>query len=191
MSARVYFATTNPHKVRQARAVLGKWGVEVRWLRRSYDESSDDSIYEIARKAVASLAEKEKKPVVVEDTGVFFKAYKNFPGAFPKFVFNSIGYEGIFRLLRGKSKEAEFVSAVGYCEPGKKAILFTGTMRGRVQLKAVFRNKDVLPYERIFIPEGKREVLASLSQQEKLALLHRAKAFEKLGRHLRGKAGRK
>ncbi|NOZ80783.1 MAG: non-canonical purine NTP pyrophosphatase [DPANN group archaeon] len=178
------FITTNKHKVMQAKAVLAPFGIGVKGLKRPYDEASDDSIEEIAAKAAKQLADRLKRPVMVEDTGVFFDAYPGFPGAFPKFVFAGIGYDGLFRLLRGKDKRARFVSAVGFCRPREKAHVFRGEMKGRIQLRVTGAEKDVLPYERIFVPEGKRKPLVAFSTDEKLGFLHRTKAMKKLARFL-------
>lgn len=181
------FITTNPHKIAQARAVLEPFGIDVVWKKQEYDESSDDTIEQIAAKAAKHFADKLNKPVIVEDTGVFFDAYPGFPGAFPKFVFSGIGYEGLFRLLRGKSKKARFVSAVGFCRPGKKAKVIKGEMGGRIVLKVHKPRANVLPYERIFIPEGKSSPLVDIPMKEKLKILHRTKALSKLGNLFRAR----
>ncbi len=183
---KILFVTTNKHKVFQARKVFSKYNICVKWIKRSYDEASDDTVKEIAEKAARNLADELKKPIMVEDTGVLFDAYPGFPGAFPKFVFNHIGYEGIFRLLKGKSRKARFISCVGYCRPGKKPLVFTACMKGRITEKVFCRNKaGIMPYERIFIPENQKKVLGELSFEEKFRILHRAKAFRKLAGWLR------
>ena len=139
---------------------------------------------QIALESSKQLSKSLKKPVMVEDTGVFFKAYKGFPGPMPKFIYEKIGYDGIFRLLKAKNRNARFVSAVGFCFPGKKPVVFTGEMKGRITNTVRCRKKDVLPYERIFVPEKCSKVLAELPKQEKIKMLHRYKAFIKLKSYL-------
>jgi XTP/dITP diphosphohydrolase len=177
---KIYFVSSNRHKAKQAKAVFKEFGIGVSWIKRSYDEASDDNMRQISEKAAEKLSSELKKVVFVEDTGIFFDAYNEFPGALAKFTYNSIGYDGIFRLLKGKSTKAKFVSVVGYCEPKKKPKLFTAEMKGRIIFEVRCRSKDVLPYERIFVPNGKKKVLGELKIEEKYTLLHRTKAFRKL-----------
>lgn len=98
---RLIFITSNKHKVEEIGAVLKDFGIEIEQLKMEYEEDKEAGMEEVAKKAAKQLAEKLKKPVIVEDTGLFFKAYNNFPGPMPKFVFSGIGYEGIFKLLEG------------------------------------------------------------------------------------------
>lgn len=181
------FVTSNDHKSAQAKAILSEFGIRFRRIKRKYDEASEDTIEQIACKAAKRLADEYKEAVFVEDTGVFFDAYPGFPGSLPKFLFNGVGYDGIFRLLVGKSRKAVWRSAVGYCEPGKEPRLFTGEMRGKITDQVKCKGKNVLPYERIFIHEKHRDVLAMQPQKEKLAVLHRAQALRKLGRFLKSR----
>lgn len=181
---KLYFATGNLHKLEEARAVLGKYGVEVEQLKAEYPEDKEKSINEIAKEAAQALAEKYKKPVMVDDTGIFFSAYDNFPGANPKWVFNTLGYEGILRLLVGKKRDAHFLCCVGFCLPGKKAAVFEGRLDGRITIIPYNLDKEVMPYERIFVPKGSVRTLSTFTREEKNKISHRAQAFEKLALYL-------
>jgi XTP/dITP diphosphohydrolase len=180
----IYFVTSNKHKFQQAERIFSENNIRIKWIKRSYDEASDDTIEQIAEKAAKKLANDLNKPIMVEDTGFFFEAYPGFPGAFPKFVFNHIGYEGIFRLLKGKSTKGKFISCVGYCEPNKKPIIFKGELKGKIILNVHCKNEDVMPYERIFIPEEQTVVMGKLSLDEKLRISHRGQSLRKLARFL-------
>lgn len=183
------FITTNKHKVDEAEGILKPFGIEIEQIDMEYDENHDESIETIAKKAAKQMADELKKPIVLEDTGIFFEAYNNFPGALPKFVYNSIGYEGIFKLLEGKSRKAYFKSIVAYCEPKKEPLLFAGICRGEISEKIYHLNKNCLPYERIFIAAGDTKTASHLTLEEKNKISHRAKAFIQLGKHLKEKCG--
>lgn len=178
------FVTTNKHKVVEAQKVMDKYSVELEQLAVDYEENHDASIEIIARDAAKLLAEKLHKPVIVEDTGIFFEAYSNFPGALPKFVFNSLGYKGIFKLLNGENKNAYFKSVIGYCEPGKDPVIFEGFMHGKIIDKIINKDKDCLPYERIFVPKAYNKTTSEMTTEEKNAISHRGNAFRKLGEFL-------
>src|SRR3989344_1306646 len=177
------FVTTNRHKFEEARDILSEFGIEVEWKNIDLPEPDGD-IDSVAKEKAKSAASRLNKTVAVDDTGVFFEAYNDFPGSRPKFIFNSIGYDGIMRLLKGKSRKAYFRTVVGYCEPGKKPIVFDGIMRGEITEKVFDEDRDVLPYMRIFIPEGHKKVISGFSMEEKNKISHRAKAFRKLGGYL-------
>lgn len=177
------FVTTNRHKFEEVRNILSEFGIDVEWKDINLPEPDGD-IDSVAKEKAKYASSRLNKVAVVDDTGVFFEAYDDFPGSRPKFVFNSIGYDGIMRLLKGKSRKAYFRTVVGYCEPGKKPIVFDGIMRGEITENIFDEDKDVLPYMRIFVPEGYKKVISSFTLEEKNRISHRAKAFRKLGEYL-------
>ncbi|MFH1849183.1 MAG: non-canonical purine NTP pyrophosphatase [archaeon] len=175
------FVTSNGHKVSEARAVLKKYGIDIEHIERSYEEPSDYTVEETAKIAAKRMAEEYGKPVIVEDTGIFFSAYPGFPGPNSKFVIHKIGYDGVFRLLAGKERKAYFLSVIGYCMPGGEARLFSGRMAGSITDKVMHPEADVLPYERIFIPEGYDKTIVELGAGVKNRISHRARAFHEFG----------
>lgn len=187
---KICFVTTNKHKFLQAKRAFGLLcpGITLIHKNLEYDEPKEKSMKEIALGASQQLANKLRMPVFVDDTGLELSAYPGFPGAQPKFVFDRIGYDGIFRLLAGKSRNAEFISAIGYCEPGKKPKVFVGTCKGKITEKVYCEDKLLLPYERIFVsdgqPKGREKVMGMMSEEEKEKISHRYKALNMLIKHL-------
>src|SRR3989338_7512826 len=151
---KLYFATQNQHKLDEARAVLSEFDIEVEQLGDKGAEDKNATVQEVARRAARELAQKHDKPVIVDDTGVFFTAYQNFPGAHPKLMFDCLGYEGLLTLLAGKARDAYFLTAIAFCLPGEDPILFEGRLDVRISMVPFNTDRDVLPYERIFVPEG-------------------------------------
>ena len=182
---KITFITTNKHKFKEARNILKDFPIELEQLDMDYEENHDKGIEEIARGAAKKLADKLDKPVALEDTGLFFEAYNNFPGALPKFVINSIGFKGIFKLLDGESREAYFKTVAAFCEPCSEPVLFEGIMKGEITKKIYNENKDEMPYDKIFIPEGKTETISEMTLEEKNSFSQRAKAFKKFGEYIK------
>jgi len=178
---KLYFATQNQHKLDEARAVLSEFDIEVEQLGDKGAEDKNATVQEVARRAARELAQKHNKPVIVDDTGVFFTAYKNFPGAHPKLMFDSLGYEGLLTLLAGKPRDAYFLTAIALCVPGDEPVLFEGRMDGRISMIPYNLDKEVMPYERIFVPKNTVHTLSSLSREKKNSISHRAAALRKLG----------
>ena len=137
------------------------------------------------RGATQKLVSKLNKPIVLEDTGLFFEAYNNFPGALPKFVINSIGFKGIFRLLDGESRKAYFKTVAAFCRPGGEVVLFEGIMQGKITDKIYNKDKDEMPYDKIFIPEGKTKTISEMTLEKKNSFSQRAQSFRKFGEYIK------
>lgn len=180
---KVAFVTTNKHKFREVQDILKAYPIELEHLDMEYEENHDSSLDEIARDAAKKLANELQKPIVLEDTGLFFEAYHNFPGALPKFVMNSIGYKGIFKLLAGESRNAYFETVAAFCDPGQEPVLFEGIMRGEITEEVHNEEKEEMPYDKIFIPEGKTTTISDMTLEEKNSFSQRAQAFRKFGEY--------
>jgi len=182
---KIAFITTNKHKFREVREILEDYPVELEHTDLEYEENHDASLENIAKTAAQKLASQLNKPVILEDTGLFFAAYNNFPGALPKFVFYSLGYQGIFKLLAGVSRQAHFKTVAAFCRPGGKPVLFEGIMHGQITPEVHNANKDVMPYDKIFIPQGKTKTISDMTLEEKNTFSQRAQAFRKFGEYIR------
>ena len=124
-----------------------------------------------------------RKPLFVEDSGLFVPALNGFPGAYSAWVLRKLGNEGILRLLEGKNREAEFRCAIAFTE-GKEVRLFTGEVKGRVSES--IRGNGGFGYDPVFIPEGEEKTFAE-EPSLKDPLSHRSRALQKFGEFLSGK----
>ncbi|MDP3900237.1 MAG: RdgB/HAM1 family non-canonical purine NTP pyrophosphatase [bacterium] len=181
---KVTFITTNKRKFIEVRDILKNYAVEIKQLAIDYEENHDASIEEVARSAAEKLTNELQKPIVLEDTGLFFTAYNGFPGALPKFVFHTLGYRGIFKLLAGENRAAYFKTVAAYCEPGEGPVLFEGVMKGQITEEVYNEDKDEMPYDKIFIPDGKEVTISEMTLQEKNSFSQRAAAFRQFGEYL-------
>ncbi len=182
---KVYFITSNLHKFKEAKAILKPYPVKLIWVNKEYPEPQEETLEEIAKTTAKSLAEKLKLPIVVEDTGIYFRAFKNFPGPLAKPVFKELGYEGIFKLLEGKSRKALFKSVVGFCLPGKEPQIFIGQVEGEIAPKIYNLKKKVMGYERIFIPKGFDQTYSKMPRSLKNKISQRAIAFRNFGEFIK------
>lgn len=184
---KIAFITTNKHKFLEVQDILRPYQVELEHLSMEYEENHDTSMDEIARTAAKKLANELQRPVVMEDTGLFFEAYEGFPGALPKFIFQTIGYKGILKLLEGEKRGAYFRTVAGYCEPGMEPQLFDGVMKGEITTEVHNINIDAMPYDRIFVPAGKAVTISDMAMAEKNEFSQRAQAFYKFGEYLKNR----
>ena len=184
---KITFITTNKHKFEEVKDILKDYPIELEHLAMEYEENHDESMEEIATAAAKKLANELKRPVVLEDTGLFFEAYQGFPGALPKFVIKTLGYKGIFKLLAGESRAAYFKTAAAFSEPGQEPVLFAGIMKGEITEKIYNEDVDAMPYDRIFIPDGKTVTISGMTLEEKNSFSQRAQAFRKFGEYIKNK----
>ncbi len=172
----VYFVTGNPGKVREAKAMFENLGIDMQQLVYEYPELQSDNLEEIAKYGAKNAAIYLKKPIIVEDAGMFISALKGFPGPYSSFIFKCIGNEGILKLMRGvKNRNAQFISVVGYCEPGKDAITFSGSVEGKISDGP--QGKMGFGYDPIFLHQKK--TFAQMSTEEKNRVSHRCMALRK------------
>jgi non-canonical purine NTP pyrophosphatase (RdgB/HAM1 family) len=179
--------TGNPLKVKEFNLVLKEFKLKLKSKNLELIESTGKTLKEIAKEKAEQAFQQLKKPVVVDDTGVFFRIYENFPGTESKRIFEKEGYKGILKKLESKPRTAYFKTVLCLMEGIGKQRFFEGVLEGTISEKVFFKNKKVLPYDRIFIPKGKKKVLAAFSLKEKTRLSSRGMAVRLLGKYLKSK----
>ena len=177
----INFVTSNFGKVREFRQILEP-KIKISHIQMSYPEIRSEDSGEIARHSAKELAEKLKKNIVVEDSGLFIKALNGFPGTYSATVHKKIGLDGILKLMKGvKDRVCVYKSAVAYCEPGKKPISFLGEEEGKIADS--MRGSFGFGHDPIFIPEGSNNTYGEMKNVDNLKKFRR-RAVEKLRKFL-------
>jgi len=178
---KVNFITSNKGKVKEFRQILEP-EIEVNHIEMSYPELRSDNPEEIAKTSAEMLANKLKKPVVVEDSGLFIKALNDFPGTCSAYIHKRIGLKGIIKLMEGiKDRQCTYKSTVAYCEPGKKPISFLGEEKGNVAER--IRGNYGFGHDPIFIPENSSRTYGEMENCIKVKKFRR-RAVGKLKQYL-------
>ena len=175
---KLLFATSNDDKVREANLAVKPFGLQLEHARVDVDEIKDLDIFKVAERKALDTYEQLQKPVVVEDTGIFFEQFKGFPGTYSKFAIMTLGVANTVKVLEGHSKKAYFSTVACYAD-GKQTKCFEGKTPGEVVLQARGSSPAKLPYDSYFIPAGKAQTYAEMGVVAKDALSHRAGAFRK------------
>jgi XTP/dITP diphosphohydrolase len=173
------FVTTNRHKFIEVSRIAREYGLEIVQVNMSYREVQSDSVEEVARVGAVEACRALGAPCFVEDSGLFIEALRGFPGPYSSFVFRTIGNRGILRLMSGEgNRRAKFMSAVGYCEPGKDPVVFIGEVEGRIAEDV--RGSQGFGYDPVFIPdEGDGRTFGEMETGEKNMLSHRGRAIKR------------
>lgn len=176
----IIFITGNEHKLREAKQILKIDIVSKKIdLRELQAVELEDVIEEKLRHGYEIL----KKPVIVEDTGLFFNALKGFPGALIKMLIDRVGREGIVKLLEGfEDKTATAKCAIGFTKDGKEVEIFIGEIKGQIVSP---QGESGFGWDPIFQPDGYDKTFAEMSAEEKNAISHRFKALKKFKEYLK------
>ena len=173
------FVTSNKHKLKEAEQILGR---KIKHVSLELPELQSLQVSEIVRNKAESAYKIVRKPVVVDDTGVYIKSLNGFPGAFIKWVLLASGNEIICRLIKkGQSRDA-YAEACICLYDGEKHQVFSGKVYGKIAKHPMGNEK--FHWDPIFIPKGYTMSFAQMSDEEKNRISHRGKAFGKLKKFL-------
>ncbi|RAQ45541.1 non-canonical purine NTP pyrophosphatase [Aspergillus flavus] len=168
--------TGNKNKVLEVKAILGPTAtLEVLDINLPEIQGS---VEEITREKCRAAAETIGGPVLVEDSALEMRALGGLPGAYVKAFVETIGNEGLNRILSAfDDKSAEAVCTFGYSQgPGHEPLQFQGRLQGRI---VPARGVSSFGWEPIFEVEGEGVTLAEMEVGKKNGLSHRFKALVK------------
>ena len=197
---RLLIATTNPHKLREIRALLADAPVQLTGLDGrppvAEPEETGTTFQENARlKALyySRALDLTNEPVLVagEDSGLVVDALDGEPGVrSARFLRPDASYEerfaAIFRRLSDRPdrpRTARFVCALAVVRAGDVVFETTGTVEG--EIADAPRGSRGFGYDPIFYYPPYGRTLAEADDEEKLRVAHRGHAFRQLSDWLR------
>ena len=116
-----------------------------------------------------------RRPILVEDTGLAFAAWNGLPGALIKWFLQSLGTDGICRLLQKTDRQARATTVFGYHD-GTACHVFTGTVVGIIP--EMPRGSQGFGWDAIFQPQGSTRTFAEMTAEEKDRFSMRRLALE-------------
>ncbi len=170
--------SSNPGKAREFQQLFQQHGLELEVEPLRTVEIQADSLEEIAVFSCLQAYNILKKPVIVEDAGLFVEALNGFPGPYSAYVYRTIGVDGLLRLIAGRPRDARFESVIAFYGPQHGMRIFRGECRGRIADEP--RGSSGFGFDPIFIPEGRDETFAEMGSSEKNVVSHRGRAVSKL-----------
>ncbi len=199
----LYYVTTNPGKIREARQYLGEETITD--YDYDYPEIQHESMEAIAAEGARDAYRTLGKPVVVDDSGLFVEGLEGFPGPYSSYVEDKLGIERVWDLAQDlDDRTASFRCVMAYCDGEPFAAspdpvdkddraaaaasagdspeedeslpvkLFVGTVRGEIVAP---RGDGGFGFDPIFEHDG--ATFAELSSEAKNALSHRGRALAK------------
>jgi XTP/dITP diphosphohydrolase len=173
--------STNEGKLRELRAALPEWKIELLGI-EGYPPETGATYYENARaKADFGRSHEPEAWVIGEDSGIEVRGLDGRPGI------NSARFGGanpVGRLLdelrdvEGDGRRARYVCELVVLTPEGEERRGTGVLDGRIVRGS--RGSEGFGYDPIFVPDGERQTVAELGNDWKRTNSHRARAAEAL-----------
>lgn len=178
---KVTFVTGNKGKVAELQAMLAPLGWEVVQDLRGYPEIQAPILADVTEYGADHLlASGLQPPFLLEDSGLFVDALKGFPGVFSRHALDTLGCEGILRLMEGvpeTNRTATFATDLLFVERTRRRH-FEGVCHGRVALEA--SGTGGFGFDPVFIPAARTRTFAEMSMEEKSRVSHRGQAVRLL-----------
>ncbi len=173
------FITGNTNKTEQLSRYLA-FPVEHTSLDIPEIQSLD--VEEVATEKAKAAYQLLGTPVLVEDSALTFEALNGLPGTLIKWFLESLGTEGLTKLLLGyENRAATAQTCFALCDE-TGVHLFRGTRKGRVSDSP--KGETKFGWNPIFIPEGNELTWAEMDFAQQSETSMRRLAIEKLQEYL-------
>lgn len=166
---RVVYVTGNKYKVELAENILNPLGIEVVAKKIECPEIQADTIEEVSMYSSQYASNFLQESTLKNDSGLVIPALNNFPSAYTKYVEETIGEDGILKLMEGiENREAYFIESLAYTEYGKDPVVFVSKTKGTIAKEK--RGTNGWSWDFIFIPDGCDKTLANYPDEERFLL---------------------
>ncbi|MCG7854482.1 MAG: RdgB/HAM1 family non-canonical purine NTP pyrophosphatase [Methanoregulaceae archaeon] len=179
---KIAVVTSNPHKAAEIAAFFGS-AVAVEHIRMEIPEYRHPDVGEIARQKAEYAYQALDRPLMVDDTAFCIRALRGFPGPYAAYVLDTIGNDGILKLMDGVFDRSAYFETAIACATRDGITVFRGRIDGMIVPP---RGPGGFGYDPIFeVADGR--TLAELSIGEKSRISHRARALTQVKRWLERK----
>lgn len=119
-----------------------------------------------------------KSPVLVEDVSLIFIGMKSLPGPLIKWFLETLGNDGLCKLLDSFDNREAYAEVMFGIYDGKEVHTFLGSMEGTIAESP--RGEMGFGWDPIFIPKGYSKTWAEMTDDEKHTTSMRRIALEKM-----------
>lgn len=168
------FVTSNQNKVREIREILQ---VPTESISLDLDELQTTDLDELITHKLMQAYQHVQQPVFVEDTALYFSAWKELPGPLIKWFLENMGTTGLYQALSSfADHSATAICSIGYYD-GKQQHIFKGVIKGTIRSP---QGENGFGWDTIFCPQGHQQTFAEMEIEEKKNNSMRRLALEKL-----------
>ena len=163
----IIFVTHNKGKIASAQRALKN--VNLKIFEYELEEPRSDDIKYISKYKVEQAYKIVNKPCISLDCGFWIDELNGFPRAFVNFALETIGIQGILKLMEGKdNRKCRFTECLSYYD-GNELKQFMGYHEGLLTEKVLGKDTSDKWSELwyIYIPYGYDKTLAQMTEEER------------------------
>lgn len=175
----LFFVSSNYNKFLEIKSIMKNRlsSTKLKFYRFSLPEIQSNNIELISIEKSKSAYSISKAPVLIEDDGLFIKSLNGFPGPYSSFIYDTIGNNGVLKLMKGKKDRKAWFKSIFVYNDGTLIKLFDGEINGKISSRM---SDGGWGFDPIFIPEKSRMSMGKLHKKaEKNRYSHRGIALEK------------
>ena len=171
--------TSNDGKIKEFKQAFEKTHVFPTKISVPYPEVQASSLEEVVDFGLDNLKDKIQPPFIIDDAGVFADGLEGFPGVYSRYVYDTIGLQGILKQMENlENRQGSFKCVLGLLLENGDKYKFVGECKGTIINE--MRGDNGFGYDPIFIPEGHDMTFAELPPEAKNEISHRGRAMQKL-----------
>ena len=171
--------TSNDGKIKEFKQAFEKTPVFPTKVSVPYPEVQASSLEEVVDFGLDNLKDKIQPPFIIDDAGVFVDGLEGFPGVYSRYVYDTIGLQGILKQMENlEDRQASFKCVLGLLLEDGTTHKFVG--EGKCRIIHEMRGDGGFGYDPIFIPDGFDRTFAELPPEEKNEISHRGRAMQNL-----------
>jgi len=184
----IVLATRNNGKIREFRALLADFGVEIKGLEdfgpippvEEDGATFEDNAYKKAHLTARALG----FPAMADDSGLTVEALGGLPGVISarfagEGATDEENYRKLLQAMEGKDdRRAAFQCIIAIAVPSGPALIYEGRCDGEITQEA--KGAGGFGYDPIFFYPPLKKTFAQMSQEEKNGVSHRGKAMAEL-----------
>lgn len=176
------FVTGNKRKALEAEKILG---IPLIVVSVDLEEIQDTQLEKVALHKLKQAYELTKKPVIIDDVGLYIEEWNGFPGPLIKWILKAGNGNAsmLLKMMQGLSNRAARAQLLIGLHDGEQVQLFSGEVTGTIAES--MRGENGFGWDSVFIPDGFSKTYAEMTLDEKSKISHRKKALDKLRTHIR------
>ena len=183
-------ATGNAHKLKELQHIFGEYYNVVSMYAAGFNANIEENATTFAGNAAIkaeAVCEATGYPTIADDSGLTVEALDDEPGVYSaRYAMMNGEGEGdkdnnnlLLRRMKGKTRRAcAFQCAIALARPGEETLIAEGSCPG--VLLEEERGTGGFGYDPLFLYEPLNKTFAEVTEEEKNAISHRARACEKM-----------
>ncbi len=161
---KIYYVTSNQGKYVETQRFLARYAPEIDLQQHilELDELQLLDEQEVLKHKAHQAWQALRKPLLIDDAGIYLHAFPKFPGTLTKPTINSLGYKGI-EILTACDKGVEFYVGMTFVDEQGDMHYFRGVVQGKAAFDEPLAQAPYrFDFYARFQPEGADKTLAEM-----------------------------